>query len=736
MLRILHKYIALMATILVLVLTLSGVALSVIPAWEKSKNPTMNEINLNVADLAARVSNNFPGVEQIKRSPSGRITAYYFTGDISGAVVVDPATGLAVADYQASSVSLWLKSLHRSLLMGDGGRIAAAGGALALLFMSISGLFLLARRMGGWRKLFASIHGSFTSRLHVEIGRFSGPGLILASVTALFMVLNTFEILPQESTIPHFPTQVSGVMGMSSADMPALVAIPVEQLRDLSFPYADDPSDVYTISTNHGEGYIDQGTGEMLAWQGQNIWQQVSEFIYMLHTGQGAWAFGLLVGLMVLGAPLLIGTGLVMWWAARRDRPKMPKGVAADKADTIILVGSEGGSTWGFAATLQVALSDQGHRVHATAMSRFSSSKYSQAQQIIVLAATYGRGTAPVSAKGFMDKLSALKSIPTAKLAVLGFGDRQFPDYCAFAKNVTQLAQDKGWELLIPLDTVNQQSSQDFFHWGKALGQALDQRIELRHKTAQRKTHRLQLISSREYGQEVQAPTAILRFALPQTSLLNRALGRGWKKFEAGDLLGIIPEGADVARLYSLASGSQDGFIEICVKKHAHGLCSGQLLDLQVGDNIGAFCRPNPGFRPIKNKKPVILIGAGTGIAPLAGFARANTTKRPMHLYFGIRHKSSDLFYGDEFQKWQGNGQLKNVKIACSRAQERSYVQDILRQDTANISALIQEGAQILVCGGQEMSTGVAQVLKDILAPYGLSPAQLKTQGRYAEDVY
>ena len=736
MLRILHKYTALFATVLVLVLALSGIALSVMPAWHKFQAPAMTETRLSVADLAARVSQNYPAVEQIKRAPSGRITAYYFAGDVAGAVVVDPATGKGVADYNTSPVVQWLTNLHRALLLGDGGRLTASAGALAMLIMSISGLFLLARRMGGWRQFFARSRGPLAGRLHVEIGRFSAAGLIFASATALFMTLNTFEILPQEISTPIFPASVSGEIGLTPADMPALAAIPVTQLRDLTFPYANDPTDVYTISTNSGEGYVDQGTGKMLAWQPLGPWQKLYEFIYMLHTGKGAWGLGLIMGLMVLGVPVMLATGVIMWWTARRARPKMPKGVAANKADTVILIGSEAGSTWGFAATLQQALMAKGHSVHTAAMSRFDPEKYPTAKQIIVLAATYGDGAAPASAKGFLDRLIALKTAPTAKLAVLGFGDRQFPAYCAFAHQVVEQAAEKGWQQLIPMHTVNQQSPHDFAQWGMALGAELDHELELIHKPAQPKTRHLTLISRRDYGQEVQAPTAILRFALPRSGLLTRLRGQSWKRFNAGDLLGILPQGSDIARLYSLASGTGDGFVEICVKKHTQGLCSGQLIDLQVGDSIAAFIRPNPDFRPIRGKKPVILIGAGTGIGPLAGFARANTRQRPMHLYFGIRHQASDLFYGDEMPNWQADGRLDTVNIACSRTEQRAYVQDLLRRDAANIAALIEDGAQILVCGGRDMAAGVMQALHDVLTPHGLCPIRLKAEGRYAEDVY
>jgi len=71
---------------------------------------------------------------------------------------------------------------------------------------------------------------------------------------------------------------------------------------------------------------------------------------------------------------------------------------------------------------------------------------------------------------------------------------------------------------------------------------------------------------------------------------------------------------------------------------------------------VQGFIRHNPEFRPARNRKPVILIGAGTGIGPLAGFARNNRTGRAMHLWFGARHPDSDLFYRQELQDWQATG--------------------------------------------------------------------------------
>jgi sulfite reductase (NADPH) flavoprotein alpha-component len=439
---------------------------------------------------------------------------------------------------------------------------------------------------------------------------------------------------------------------------------------------------------------------------------------------------------MALGAPIMALTGVILWVQAHRARPQIKDNTAAGQADTILLVGSEGGSSWGFAATLHLALTQAGHKVHTAAMSRFALERYKRAARVIVLAATYGEGAAPDSAKGFLDRLTALPQAPAMPLAVLGFGDRQFPKFCGYATEVRRAAKEKGWPQLLPLATVDRQSPQEFARWGRDLGQALGHSLELSHSHAIPRSHALTLISRRDYGAEMQAPAAILRFTIPKAGLLARLTGRGFLRFSAGDLLGIVPEGSPVPRFYSLASGHGDGFVEICVNRHPSGLCSGQLLDLTPGESIQGFVRRNLYFRTAHNAKPVILIGAGTGIGPLAGFARANHPGREMHLYFGARHPDSDLFYGEELRDWQTDGRLASVTTAFSRTSARAYVQDVLRADTAKISRLIGEGAQVLVCGGRNMAAGVADALADILAPAGLTLAMLKAEGRYVEDTY
>jgi sulfite reductase (NADPH) flavoprotein alpha-component len=735
MIRGFHRWPGLLAALVLLVLSLSGAALSIFPTAERLSAPQA-AASLSIADLAERVQAAHPQVEQIRRAPSGRITAYWFEDGAPQAAVIDPATGQGIASADPNPLERWLTNLHRSLFLGDSGRIAAAAGAAAMLVLALSGAVLVARRAGGWRRWFAPLRGPLPGRLHVEIARVAVAGLLLSSATALWMTASTFELLPDEPASPAMQTDPSGRVGASLAAMNILKETPVAELRSLTFPAPGDTADVLTVKTDRGTGHLDQGTGALLAWSDLTGWQRVSETIYMLHTGQGAAGLGLILGLMALGVPVMTVTGVILWLAGWRARPRIRNNATAGRAETILLVGSEGGSTWSFAATLHAALTNMGQTVHAAAMSSFDPARYGRAQRILVLAATYGDGDAPASAKGFIERLRSLPAAPAVPLAVLGFGDRSFPAYCAFARAVAETAEAKGWRMLVPFDTIDRQSTQDFARWGQVLGAAIGVDLKLVHQTVLPAVLPLTLVSRRDYGAEVQAPTAILRFALPEVPLWRRLTGRGFGRFSAGDLLGILPEGSAVTRFYSLASGRRDGFIEIVVRKYPAGLCSGQLLGLEVGDTVNGFLRGNPSFHADRGRAPLILIGAGTGIGPLAGFVRANARHRPIHLFFGMRHPDSDFLYAEELADWRRKGRLRQLATACSRGRMPRYVQDTLREEAIELAKLVRKGAKIMVCGGRGMAAGVSEALADILAPAGLSPALLKAEGRYVEDVY
>jgi sulfite reductase (NADPH) flavoprotein alpha-component len=132
----------------------------------------------------------------------------------------------------------------------------------------------------------------------------------------------------------------------------------------------------------------------------------------------------------------------------------------------------------------------------------------------------------------------------------------------------------------------------------------------------------------------------------------------------------------------------------------------------------------------------VILIGAGTGIGPLAGFIRHNEGKHPMYLYWGGRDPASDFLYEPELKEYLSDHRLTQLNTAFSRAEQKAYVQDRVIGDALRLRQLIENGAQILVCGGRSMASSVMSAINQVLGPLGLNVETLKLQGRYREDVF
>lgn len=731
--RRLHSFAGLAGSVVVIFMAITGAILALQPALETVVARAWNGL-ADAGQLAGSVALALPGVERLTRSASGMVVAYYTQDGAQQAAQIDPATGGVMGPYEPSPFFSFITELHRSLFLGDAGHAVAGIGSVAIALLAASGIVLLVSRMGGWRRLFSRVKGTGTQRLHAYLARIALVALAVTSLSGAFMSAVNFGFVPDGTSLDFAALpESSGAPAAAIDGLAGLTSTPVGSLRELIYPAAGDLNDVFTLTTSSGVSYVDQASGGMLSFTPNNFWQQLYETIYLLHTGQGVWWLGLILGAAALAVPLLAASGIAIWWQRRRNTASLPGNASWRSADTVILFGSENSSTEGFAASLHAALTAKGHSVHTAPMN--SVRRYPRAERLLVLTATYGDGGAPQSAHRFLSRLARLPSAPAPSFAVLGFGDRSFSQYCAFAEAADAALAEKGSLPLLGLDTVDRQSSQDFARWGSRLGDALGTQLTLSHAPARPASHGLRLVEREDFGREVQAPTAILRFAAIKA--------RNWfglkarlPRFSVGDLVGITPPGSSVPRYYSIASASREGVLEICVRKQAGGQCSEFLHALVPGDEIGGFIRHNPDFRPSTGSKPLILIGAGAGIAPLAGFVRHNRPGRPAYLFFGARDPASDFLYEETFRTALDERRLTGLLTAFSRVVGGQYVQHRLAAQAEPLRQLIEDGAQVLVCGGIEMAREVRATLDTVLAPLALTTADLKSQGRYLEDAY
>jgi sulfite reductase (NADPH) flavoprotein alpha-component len=185
--------------------------------------------------------------------------------------------------------------------------------------------------------------------------------------------------------------------------------------------------------------------------------------------------------------------------------------------------------------------------------------------------------------------------------------------------------------------------------------------------------------------------------------------------------------------------------------KARKGVASSHLGDRSgVGDTVKIYVKPNRHFRlPVDDGRPIIMIGAGTGVAPYRAFVeeRVETgATGPSWLFFGERNYTFDFLYQLEWQDYLASGALTRIDVAFSRDQpEKIYVQQRLWQRRADLRGWIEDGAYLYVCGDEKgMARDVDQMLVKILAEPLNGDEQvgrtklkeLTKAGRYQRDVY
>ncbi|WP_295567183.1 sulfite reductase flavoprotein subunit alpha [uncultured Stenotrophomonas sp.] len=748
-----------------------------------------------------------------------------FVGGKEHWVYFDPYSGERFSALRGQAFFDFVEDLHRHLAAGERGKWITGSCAIALLFFTLSGLYLRwPRRWWHWRSWLAvewkrSGRG-FLWSLHSVVGTWVLLIYLMSALTGLWWSFDWYRsaanILLGVAPAAKHKVATDATLDLRRVET-TLYALPGVRTGFIDLRLPEKPGQALNVRVMAGDpsqrgGHhdrahdllqLDPASGAILdsrPYARQGAGAQLATSVFALHSGSYFSTPGrVVVMLSSLGMSLFFITGWMLYLDRRRSqrvarglRQSLPTAAADDgRAPWLLVHASQSGLAeqlaWRAAAQLQAA----GHAVQVLPLARVDATQLARTTQALFVLSTFGDGEPPDAARGAARRLLAqAPDLSGLQFGLLALGDRQYPHYCGFGRQVDGWLQGNGARALFERIDVDAAAVPALRQWQQQLGALTGIATDDSVLPPATQMHEWRLLG-RDHLNPGSVGGAIWRIRLAAPAEV---------RWQAGDILHIAPRhdarhasavlkahgldplqplladgaartllalaserelpDADAAlavqdpclwlaglptlpgREYSIASCTEDGAVELVVRlvhddTGRAGLGSGWLsLHAPIGASIVARVHRNPGFHRVAGA-PMVLIGNGTGIAGLRGLLReaAHAGEQGHWLLFGERQRAHDFLFADEIEAWQAKGHLARVDLAFSRDGDGGYVQDRLRAAADALRDWMQCGAVIHVCGSlQGMAEGVDQVLREALGDEAVET--LLENGRYRRDVY
>ncbi|MDG4787377.1 ferredoxin reductase [Micromonospora sp. WMMD1102] len=197
------------------------------------------------------------------------------------------------------------------------------------------------------------------------------------------------------------------------------------------------------------------------------------------------------------------------------------------------------------------------------------------------------------------------------------------------------------------------------------------------------------------------------------------------------DLRLTAEDGYQAARSYSISAPADGDRIEVTVQRVTDGEVSPYLLDgLSVGDRIEVR-GPVGGYFVWRatDPAPVLLVGGGSGIAPLMAMIRARReadSRVPFRLVYSVR-SDQDIYFADELRRRVRDDRGLDVAYVYTRKVPEGLSAQPHRVAVADLNSHgwpAQLEPVNFVCG----PTGFVEAVSDILVALGHEPRRIKTE--------
>ena len=723
--RYAHLSLAILSSAFLVILSITGVILAVDAINEKSPAYKVENFdNITLAQVLPTLREHYFEIIEVKVDHNDFVTIDAMDEDGNSIKsYIDPTTGKKIGEIVPKSDFInWVTALHRSLFLKETGRAIVGVVSFLLMLISISGLILIVKRQQGILNFFIKVNkDSFSQYFHVVTGRWLLiPVLIIALTGTLIFLARLEPLVGQPKEIEHQAKE--NLQPKDLKDIEFFKNTKLSSVEKIEFPFIpDDEAEPFIVHLRKKSVSVNQVNGSIISESLNPYSAIVEKFNIDLHTGRTNVIWAAILGIASLNILFFIWSGFVITF--KRTKTKIGKNkYKANEAEIILLVGSENGSTVGFASKIQEQFLANGKKSFIAQMNQYEI--YPKAKQLIIFTSTYGIGDAPANAKKFEQLITQFPQNQSIEFSVVGFGSRAYSDYCGYAIKVDKWLNDQKWTTrLLDLKTINDKSPEEFTNWVTAYKETTD--IPLATTPAMYvgkapKLKNVKVISTTKVTEEDATFKVVLDVK---------------EKFKSGDLLAIYPESDHKERLYSV--GKVDNKLQLIVKLHEFGLGSQYLYNLVQNSTIKARIVKNKAFRFPKASK-VVMIANGTGIAPFLGMIDENSKNVETHLYCGFRHDNETTKSYQEFATKQiSTNHLSQFHIAFSREENKQYVMDLVNRDAKFFAETLQNGGILMICGALKMQHDVEKVLEEICQQHlKKSFEEFKTNGQFLTDCY
>ena len=379
---------------------------------------------------------------------------------------------------------------------------------------------------------------------------------------------------------------------------------------------------------------------------------------------------------------------------------KKPNKFKDSDSNYLILVGSENGNTNRHAKHIFEILVSNNKKVFIDHLDNYK--PHSNIKQLIILTSTYGLGQPPSNAKKFLKIFEKNPLKNPFDYTVIGFGSRSYPDFCQFAIDVNELLKKyENCNPIIPIKLINNQSQTEFNSW-------LDQWVKHNNFNT------LKYEEDKKIDFEIINKTSSEKDPNNNFTMTLRPLSK--ILFQSGDLIAIKIKEEVEERYYSIAKNFDEN-IFLGLKKHNNGKCSKYLENKTLKSKIKGRIVNNKRFHVPVEFERLILIGNGTGIAPLLGMAYENFQRKRIDLFWGCKFKKTLKLYLNNINELIEDDKLESINVCYSKEpkKEKKYVQELLEIKKKLILDDVNDKTFIMICGSIAMGNDVINSLNNIL---------------------